>query len=116
MKRFYQKWKTSGELTFKHKYKVAKSFYRKSIFKSQCQLEERLSYHKNSKALIKYINARKKNSAKIDSIANENNKTTEDPFEISNLFNKYFHSVYTNSKTIIEDIHHLPNNYDEQIL
>ena len=79
------------------------------IFKSQCQLEEKLSYQKNSKALFKYINGRKKSSEKIDSIANENYKAAEDPFQISNLFNKYFHSIYTNSKVNFEAKHHLPN-------
>ena len=73
MKRYYKKWKHSGDIKIKAKYKILKLKYKSSIAISQQNYENSLVKNKNSKKLFDYINRCNNSKIKLEKIKDSNN-------------------------------------------
>ena len=101
MKRLYKKWKHSGDIKIKAKYKILKLKYKSSIATSQKNYEKSLLRNKNSKKLFDYINRCSNFKSKIEKIKDSDNVVTNDPKCIANIFNRYFISVINALRPIV---------------
>ena len=105
MKRFYSKYKKTGFLKFKTKYKYYKLKYRNLIKITKFKIEHKVLQKNNSKNLFTYIKSYKKHEFCLNKIIDSNGHEFTDPLIISNAFNKYFISVFENPPTNACTIH-----------
>ena len=101
MKRQYHKWKKTGLQKLQTQYKKLKLRYRKSILLSRYKFEQKLTLSANFRSLFKYINKCNDNSQNITKLLDSNGSCIENPQDISNIFNKYFISVYNYDGTVL---------------
>lgn len=114
MKRMYKKWKKSGNEDCKAKYLKFKSDFRKYIYKTQILNETNLIHDSNPKRLFNYFNSKKYGKEPIIRIKTETETETEDPSLVSNIFNKFFISIFGNAsnKFNIANKNHYSNQHD----
>lgn len=77
MKRLYNKWKKSGNNKYFSNYKLAKNKYKKEIFQSRFNYENKLLLKSNSKYLYKFMNHQLRPKQKVFKIEDSNGNVTE---------------------------------------